>query len=149
MIAGTAGTRGGLWLVVALVTLAGVRADEPAAWSIAIDPGDVDRCNLPVRVPLANQGRLALVHRDDRIRLREEMARAQDLGNYYLIPADNRNLNYEQFFSQGEEKISYSQDYTSHNTQRLDIAGVQSTLKNLSLIQGALKELPNQRAPHG
>lgn len=53
MIAGTARTRGGLWLVVALVALAGVRADEPAAWSIVIDPGDVDRSNLPVRVPLA------------------------------------------------------------------------------------------------
>jgi len=80
---------------------------------------------------------------------REEMARAQDLEGYYRIPADTRDLNYDKFFIEGELDLSQIEDYTSHNTQRLDIAGVESTLKKLSLIQGALKELPNQKASHG
>ncbi len=50
---------------------------------------------------------------------REEMAKAQDLGGYYRIPADNRDLNYAKYFSEGEEKISQLEDYTSHNTRRL------------------------------
>jgi UDP-glucose 4-epimerase len=77
------------------------------------------------------------------------MARAQDLEGYYRIPADTRDLNYDKFFVEGELDLSTIEDYTSHNTQRLDIAGVQSTLKNLSLIQGALKEASNQKASHG
>ena len=80
---------------------------------------------------------------------REEMARAQDLEGYYRIPADTRDLNYDKFFVEGELDLSAIEDYTSHNTQRLDIAGVQSTLEKLSLIQGALKEASNQKASHG
>ena len=80
---------------------------------------------------------------------REEMARAQDLEGYYRIPADTRDLNYDKFFVEGELDLSTIEDYTSHNTQRLDIAGVQSTLEKLSLIQGALKEASNQKASHG
>jgi UDP-N-acetylglucosamine 4,6-dehydratase len=80
---------------------------------------------------------------------REEMARAQDLEGYYRIPADTRDLNYDKFFVEGELDLSTIEDYTSHNTQRLDIAGVQNTLEKLSLIQGASKEASNQRAPHG
>ena len=80
---------------------------------------------------------------------REEMARALDLEGYYRIPADTRDLNYDKFFVEGELDLSTIEDYTSHNTQRLDIAGVQSTLEKLSLIQGALKEASNQKASHG
>ena len=80
---------------------------------------------------------------------REEMARAQDLEGYYCIPADTRDLNYDKFFVEGELDLSTIEDYTSHNTRRLDIAGVQSTLEKLSLIQGALKEASNQKASHG
>ena len=80
---------------------------------------------------------------------REEMARAQDLEGYYRIPADTRDLNYDKFFVEGELDLSTIEDYTSHNTQRLDIAGVQNTLEKLSLIQGALKEASNQKASHG
>lgn len=80
---------------------------------------------------------------------REEMARAQDLEGYYRIPADTRDLNYDKFFIEGELDLSQIEDYTSHNTQRLDIAGVEETLKKLSLIQGALKEASNQKASHG
>lgn len=80
---------------------------------------------------------------------REEMARAQDLEGYYRIPADTRDLNYDKFFIEGELDLSTIEDYTSHNTQRLDIAGVENTLKELSLIQGALKEASNQKVTNG
>jgi UDP-N-acetylglucosamine 4,6-dehydratase len=51
----------------------------------------------------------------------KEMAKAEDMGSYYRIPADNRDLNYAQYFSEGEEKLSHLDDYTSHNTNRLNI----------------------------
>jgi len=50
---------------------------------------------------------------------REEMAKAEDMGQYYRIPADNRDLNYGKFFTEGEEKIAEVAEYTSHNTYRL------------------------------
>lgn len=69
---------------------------------------------------------------------REEMAHAQDMGGYYRIPADNRDLNYAQYFSEGEEKISHMEDYTSHNTQRLDVEQIKSLLLQLDFIQQEL-----------
>ena len=69
---------------------------------------------------------------------REEMARAEDMGSYYRIPADNRDLNYAHFFSMGEEKISIHEDYTSHNTKRLNVAQVKSLLLKLDYIKKEL-----------
>ena len=69
---------------------------------------------------------------------REEMAHAQDMGGYYRIPADNRDLNYAQYFSEGEEKISHSDDYTSHNTSRLDVEQVKALLLKLDFIKEEL-----------
>lgn len=69
---------------------------------------------------------------------REEMARVDDMGDYYRIPADNRDLNYAKFFSDGEEKISNLDDYTSHNTQLLDVAQIKTMLKKLDFIQEKL-----------
>lgn len=69
---------------------------------------------------------------------REEMARADDLGGYYRIPADARDLNYDKYFIQGEQQISSLDDYTSHNTRQLDIEGVVQTLMKLDLIQEAV-----------
>jgi len=69
---------------------------------------------------------------------REEMARVEDLGNYYRIPADNRDLNYAKYFSDGEEKISHLDDYTSHNTERLAVEQVQELLLKLDYIKGEL-----------
>lgn len=69
---------------------------------------------------------------------REEMAKAQDMGRYYRIPADNRDLNYDKFFVEGEEHISELDDYTSHNTERLDIDGVKTVLMKLSEVREAL-----------
>jgi UDP-N-acetylglucosamine 4,6-dehydratase len=69
---------------------------------------------------------------------REEMARSEDLGNYYRIHADSRDLNYDKYFVQGETRISQLDDYTSHNTQRLDVAGVKQVLMQLELVREAL-----------
>lgn len=69
---------------------------------------------------------------------REEMAHAQDMGGYYRIPADNRDLNYAQYFSEGEEKISHSEDYTSHNTHRLNVEQVKALLLKLDFIKEEL-----------
>lgn len=69
---------------------------------------------------------------------REEMAKADDMGRYYRIPADNRDLNYNKFFVEGEKEISQLDDYTSHNTHRLDVEGVKSLLLNLDFVKGEL-----------
>ena len=69
---------------------------------------------------------------------REEMAHAVDMGGYYRIPADNRDLNYAKYFSEGEEKISQLDDYTSHNTHRLSVAQVQELLLKLDYIKEEL-----------
>ncbi|MDD2932289.1 MAG: nucleoside-diphosphate sugar epimerase/dehydratase [Methylotenera sp.] len=69
---------------------------------------------------------------------REEMAKAQDMGGYYRIPADNRDLNYAQFYSEGEEKISHQDDYTSHNTERLNVEQVKTLLLKLDFIKEEL-----------
>jgi UDP-glucose 4-epimerase len=66
---------------------------------------------------------------------REEMACADDLGDYYRVPPDGRDLNYAKFVEQGEERISHAEDYNSHNTQRLDVAGMKALLLKLSFMQ--------------
>ena len=70
---------------------------------------------------------------------REEMARAEDLGDYYRIPADSRDLNYAKYFSLGELALSKLDDYTSHNTTRLDVSQVMQTLKKLPMIAELLR----------
>jgi UDP-N-acetylglucosamine 4,6-dehydratase len=69
---------------------------------------------------------------------REEMAHARDMGGYYRIPADNRDLNYAKYFSEGEEKISLFDDYTSHNTDRLNVDQVKALLLKLDFIKDEL-----------
>jgi UDP-N-acetylglucosamine 4,6-dehydratase/5-epimerase len=69
---------------------------------------------------------------------REEMAKAEDMGSYYRIPADNRDLNYAQYFSDGEEKLSQFDDYTSHNTNRLNVEQIKQILLNLDYIKEEL-----------
>lgn len=66
---------------------------------------------------------------------REEMAKAIDMGNYYRIPCDNRDLNYDKFFSIGNKDMSKIEDYHSHNTKRLDIEGMMQQLMRLRFIQ--------------
>lgn len=70
---------------------------------------------------------------------REEMAHADDLGGYYRIPADNRDLNYNKYFVEGELKVSQAEDYNSHTTHRLDVEGVKAKLLQLDYIQQELR----------
>ncbi len=72
---------------------------------------------------------------------REEMAKAIDLPNYYRIPADTRDLNYEKYFSEGHAEFSEELDYNSHNTTRLDVDGVIELLVKLPFIQKKLKKI--------
>jgi len=65
---------------------------------------------------------------------REEMAKAEDMGNYFRIPADNRDLNYDKYFVEGEEDVSISEDYHSHNTTRLDVEGMKELLMKLEMF---------------
>ena len=69
---------------------------------------------------------------------REEMARADDLGDYYRIPADARDLNYDKYFVEGEQSLTVAEDYTSHNTKRLSIPEVKATLMKLDLMKEAV-----------
>lgn len=66
---------------------------------------------------------------------REEMARAEDVGSYYRIPADSRELNYDKYFIEGETEISRIDDYTSHNTRRLNVEEVKKVLLQLDLVR--------------
>lgn len=66
---------------------------------------------------------------------REEMAKAIDCGNYYRIPCDTRDLNYDKFFVEGNEKVAAIEDYHSHNTARLDVEGMKEQLMRLRFIQ--------------
>lgn len=66
---------------------------------------------------------------------REEMAKALDMGNYFRVPCDSRDLNYDKFFIEGEEEISKIEDYHSHNTYRLDKKGMTELLLKLDMIQ--------------
>lgn len=67
---------------------------------------------------------------------REEMLKAEDMGNFYRIPADNRDLNYAKYFSEGKEAIAEIEDYNSHNTSRENVEGVKILLRKLDLFKG-------------
>ena len=69
---------------------------------------------------------------------REEMVKAEDMGDYYRIPADNRDLNYGKYFTEGEEKVAEAEDYTSHNTRRLGIEQTKELLLQLGQIRADL-----------
>ena len=117
-------------------------------------PGDI----FVQKAPASTVGDLAqamkeLLKRDNEIKIigtrhgeklyesllsREEMARAEDLGGYYRVPADSRDLNYAKYFVEGETDVSALDDYTSHNTHRLDVEGVKRTLLKLDIIREAI-----------
>jgi len=69
---------------------------------------------------------------------REEMAKAIDMGDYYRIPADTRDLNYDKYFTEGEGTLTVIEDYHSHNTRRLDVEGMKEQLMRLRFIQADL-----------
>ena len=67
------------------------------------------------------------------------MLRSQDEGGFYRVPADNRDLNYNKYSNQGDEKLSNIEDYTSHNTKRLDRKELKELLLSLPYVQKLLK----------
>lgn len=69
---------------------------------------------------------------------REEMARATDMGRYYRIPADDRDLNYNKYFIEGETRVSTLDDYTSHNTERLNVEQIKTLLSKLEYVRGEI-----------
>lgn len=71
---------------------------------------------------------------------REEMSRAEDLGAYFRIPADHGDLNYNKYFVEGEVKVSSLEDYTSHNTRRLNLEEIELTLSGLRELKGVFGE---------
>lgn len=71
---------------------------------------------------------------------REELARAEDMGDYYRVPADTRDLNYSLFFSEGQARVSAVEDYHSHNTRRLDVDEMAEILRKLEYVRQELKE---------
>ena len=70
----------------------------------------------------------------------EEMLKAIDLGNFFCVKADNRDLNYDKYFTTGNKKLNLGESYTSHNTGRLDVEGMKSLLKKLELFGGPVKQ---------
>ena len=77
---------------------------------------------------------------------REEMLRAEDMGDYYRIPCDTRDLNYDKFFTEGSEDVARLSDYHSHNTRRLDVEGMKALLLKLRFIQEDLGLIPRAKA---
>jgi UDP-N-acetylglucosamine 4,6-dehydratase len=69
---------------------------------------------------------------------REEMIKAEDMGNFYRVPADNRDLNYSMYFSEGEKNLAEIEDYHSHNTERLNVEGVKNLISKLALVKKEL-----------
>ena len=70
---------------------------------------------------------------------REEKSKAEDMGDYYRIPADNRDLNYEKYLEDGDKKISQAEEYTSHNTTRLDVPGTIEKLLTVDYVKQELR----------
>ena len=77
---------------------------------------------------------------------REEMAKSIDLGNYFRIPCDTRDLNYDKFFTEGNKDMTSIDDYHSHNTRRLDVEGMKEQLMRLRFIQEDLGLIPRAKA---
>ena len=69
---------------------------------------------------------------------REEMVKAEDMGDFYRVPADNRDLNYSMYFSEGEKNLAEIEDYHSHNTERLNVEGVKNLISKLTLVKKEL-----------
>ena len=76
---------------------------------------------------------------------REEMAHAVDMGDYYRVPADNRDLNYNKYFIEGQQDVSEAEDYNSHNTRRLTVDEVKEKLLTLQLVRDELTEWQEAR----
>jgi UDP-glucose 4-epimerase len=80
---------------------------------------------------------------------REERVKAEDMGSYFRVPADNRDLNYNVYFAQGQETLSHEEDYHSHNTRRLDVDEMAALLGTLDLVRRELASWTSRARPAG
>lgn len=119
------------------------------------DPGDIFVQKAPAAtIDVLAQAMLKLFDAKNEIRIigtrhgeklyetllnREEMAKAEDMGDYFRVPADVRDLNYNCYFVEGQESVSLKEDYNSHNTTRLDVDGMIKLLLKIDIVQRALK----------
>lgn len=92
---------------------------------------DLYKSDVPVRVIGTRHGEKLY----ETLVSREEMAKAEDMGDYFRIPCDTRDLNYDKFFVQGQESVSAIEDYHSHNTARLDVEGMKKLLLKLDMVR--------------
>lgn len=76
---------------------------------------------------------------------REEYVVAEDLGGFYRVPADNRDLNYDKYFVEGDHKLSTQEEYNSHNTQRLTVEQIKAKLLTLEYVRNELEEYRGKR----
>jgi len=95
---------------------------------------DLYKMNTPIRIIGTRHGEKLY----ETLVSREEMAKSEDMGNYFRIPCDNRDLNYDKFFLEGEEKVSEIEDYHSHNTKRLSVEEMKNLLLKLQIIKQEL-----------
>ena len=110
------------------------KAPAASMHDLAISLKEIFDSSVPLRIIGTRHGEKLF----ESLISREEMAHAIDLGRYYRIPADIRDLNYAKYFSEGEERISKSEDYTSHNTQKLNIEQIKNLLLSLDFIREQL-----------
>jgi UDP-N-acetylglucosamine 4,6-dehydratase/5-epimerase len=97
------------------------------------------RADNPVRVIGTRHGEKLY----ETLLTREEMVRAEDLGEYFRIPADTRDLNYNLYINEGQERVSKELDYTSHNTRRLSLEEMADLLLKLGATKRSLEESPS------
>ena len=74
---------------------------------------------------------------------KEECAKAEDMGNFYRVPADNRDLNYDKYFREGDVKMATIEEFNSDNTVRLNLEETKAKIAALEYIQNELKGIPN------
>lgn len=110
---------------------------SPAATieNLALALKKIFKADNPVKIIGTRHGE----KRHETLLTREEMAKAEDLGGYYRIPADTRGLNYNLYFSEGEKKIAMLEDYNSSNTDQLDVDGMAELLLTLDIVKDELK----------
>lgn len=110
---------------------------SPAATieTLALALKKIFKADNPVKIIGTRHGE----KRHETLLTREEMAKAEDLGGYYRIPADIRSLNYNLYFSEGQKKVSLLEDYNSSNTRRLDVGGMAELLLTLDIVKDELK----------
>lgn len=107
------------------------KAPAATVKTLAVALKELYKVNSPIKIIGTRHGE----KRYETLVSREEMAKAEDMGGYYRIPVDDRDLNYGKFYTEGEQKISEQEDYTSDNTDLLDVEGMKELLLKLPMIR--------------